>query len=201
MKRVSIALAALSVLLVAACARPVIKESLLKEGIRHVSLSALSANKDLYRGKLFILGGIIANTTITSEGSVIEALYVPVDDKGYLKEEPGRGRYLAIWPKESGILDPMMYRRNRQITVAGTFEGFRKGKLDKATYYFPVFDVVQIFLWSEEPTYPAYYYSPYYYGPYYPYYPYYYSPYPYYYPSFSFGLGFGFEEHEENEER
>ncbi len=189
-------------LLIPACTRPVIKENLLEEGTRDVSLSALSANQNLYRGKLFILGGIIANTTVTDEGTVIEALYVPVDDKGYLEEAPGRGRYLAIWPKASGILDPMLYRRNREITVAGTFEGLRKGKLGKTTYLFPVFDAVQVFLWKEAPYYPAYYYSPYYYGPYYPYYyPYYYS-YPYYYPySFGFGFEFGneYEEHEENE--
>lgn len=197
MKKLALFTLVLISLLMASCAAPVIKKDLLAEGIRNVSLSSLAANQNMYRGKLFILGGIIAATRVTDEGTVIEALYVPVDEKGYLEETPGRGRYLAIWPKESGILDPMVYRRNRQITVAGTFEGFREGKLDKTTYSFPVFDAVQIFLWKEVPPYPSYYYSPYYYGPYYPYY----YPYPYYSPYFGFGFSFEGEqeEHEEHE--
>ena len=181
-------------LLLSACVGPVIREDLLGEGTRNVPLQAIAANPDAYKGKLFVLGGIIAKTTITDEGTVIEALYVPVDRKGYFKDVPVSGRYLAVWPKANGILDPMLYGRNRRITVAGTFEGMRKGKLGKTSYNFPVFEAVQIHLWKEEAEYPGYYYEPYYYGPYYPYpyYPYY-SPYYPYYPYYDFGFGFEVE--------
>ncbi len=187
----------LTALLLAACAAPVIRKDLLEQGTRNVSLSWLAANPAVSRGKLFILGGIIAKTTVTAEGTVIEALYVPVDKKGRLEKAPGRGRYFAIWPKANGILDPMIYKKGRLITVAGTFEGIRQGKLDKAVYNFPTFEIVQIFIWKEETSYyPYFYYSPYYYGPYYPY-PYY--DYPYYYPYFGFEFGQGLGEQEENE--
>jgi outer membrane lipoprotein len=149
---------------------PVLKEQLMKEGSRDVSLNVLRENPDMYKGKLYILGGIIASSKVTDEGTVIEALYVPVDSRGYLREG-GRneGRYLAIFPKSAGILDPMIYKRGRAITIAGNFMGDRTGKLDEAEYIYPVFDIVQIYLWRDVEYYPYYY----------PYYPYYYYPYPY----------------------
>ncbi len=194
MKRLIFAPVIVAALMIAACAGPVIKEDLLESGIRNVPMTELAAHPERYRGKLFILGGIIANTTVTDKGTVIEALYVPVDKKGYFEKAPGLGRYKAFWPKSSGILDPMTYSRNRRITVAGTFEGIRRGKLDKTIYAFPYFDAVQIFLWKETPAYPSYYYGPSYYGPYYSY-PYYYP-----YPNYPYGYGFEFEQGPEEQE-
>ncbi len=165
-------------LLVSACVSPVIRKDLLETGMRNVPPQVLATNPAAYKGKVIILGGIIANTTVTAEGTVIEAVFVPVDHNGYLQNTLGTGRYLAIWPKSSGILDPLIYKRNRLITVAGTFTGTRPGKLGKANYVFPVIDAVQIFLWKERQYYPAYAY-PYYYGPYYGPYWWYGYPYPY----------------------
>ena len=159
-------------LAVSSCA-PVIRKDLMDVGIREVPLSEVKQNPDRYKGELFILGGIIAATKITPEGSLIEALYVPVDSRGYLTGNGREGRYLALFPKESGMLDPVIYSSGKKMTVAGEFIGTRSGKIEETEYLYPFFLIKEIYLWEES----MYYYPPPYYYPHYPY-PWWDSPYP-----------------------
>jgi outer membrane lipoprotein len=126
---------------------PVIRNDLMETGMRNVPLLEVRQNPDLYKGKLFILGGIIAGTTVTPEGSLIDALYVFVDPQGYLTGNEG-GRYLAIFPKENGVLDPMIYHKGRRITIAAEFVRMHRGKSDEEFAY-PLFEIKQIHLWEE----------------------------------------------------
>ena len=173
---------------VSSCAESPIRRVYLEHAARDVSIPVLQANPGLYKGRLFLLGGIIVNTTVTDEGSNVYAIYVPVDPDGIPQPSGGAGgRYIAIWPKSNGTLDPLVYKKNLEITVAGEFVGLRKGRLDKTGYDYPVFRIEQIYLWRGEEYQPYYY--PYYGYPYsgayfygYPYYPHYYPyySYPYY---------------------
>lgn len=150
-------------LILSSCA-PVLRRDIMETAIRKFSLSDIKNKPDPYKGKLFVLGGSIINTKITAEGSQIEALYIPVNSRGYLKDEeplPTAGRFLAILPKEQGTLDPLIYRKERHITVAGDFIGTHLGKIDEVEYTFPIFRIVQIYLWKETEYYPSYYYYPY----------------------------------------
>ena len=171
-----------SILLFSACG-PVLNKELMREGTRNISFPDLTANPDQYRGKLFILGGIIVDAKFTQKGSQIEALYVPVDSRGYLQEDGkyAGGRFLAFYPKERGLLDPVIYKKSREITLAGTFLNIHKGKIDEMEYSYPVFEIRQLYLWEEQQYYPApaypWYSYPYPYGWYDPWWPY--SPYPY----------------------
>lgn len=172
--------------MVAACS-PVLSRDVMDRGIRDVSFSGLRENPDEYQGKFFILGGLIVESRFTEKGSQIEALAVPVDSLGYLQSaERSQGRFLAVNPKARGLLDPLVYRKGRAITIAGTFVESRKGKLDEMDYIYPVFEIKEIYLWEERkdyydpafyPLYPYYYNSPFMYDrwgrPYpYPYWPY-----------------------------
>ncbi len=162
------------ILLVAVCMLlfscvSVLRKDLMETGIRKFSFADLIGNPELYKGRLFVLGGMIVNTALTREGSQIEAVYVPVDSRGYLENLPGSTvRYLAILPGARGILDPMIYRKNRQITLAGTFTGTQPGKIDSMDYVFPVFQIEQVYLWEERPVayspYPWAYPYPYHWG-------------------------------------
>lgn len=152
-----------AVLLMTAC-YPVLNRELMREGSRDLPFDLLRESSDSYKGRIFILGGIIVNTRFMETGSQIEALYVPVDSSGYLKERThAQGRFLALYPRSWGLLDPLVYKRGREITVAGTFLETRKGKIDEMEYVYPVFEIRQIYLWNEERygSYPPYYY-PYY---------------------------------------
>ncbi len=160
---------------------PVLHEEYMKAGLIDVPLSDMRENPEFYKRKLFILGGIIVNTKITEKGSLIEALYIPVNSKGYLRESGrSRGRFLAIYPKDSGLLDPVIYRKGKEITVAGEFIETRKGRIDEMEYTYPVFEIKEIYLWAERRE---YYYYPYYPPYYYPYWWYdqWWRPYPYWF--------------------
>lgn len=162
--------------MLSACA-PVLNRELMREGVRNVPLSQLRENPDANQGKLFILGGVIVDTKVTDKGSLIEVLAVPVSKLGYLRDlEQYEGRFLALYPRTSGMLDPIIYKKGREITLAGVFQENRKGKIDEMEYVYPVFEIRQIYLWEEQRDYylmPAY---PYYYNYPYPYYGGWYDP-------------------------
>lgn len=148
----------------------------MNRGILDVRLSEIKNNAVFYRGKLFILGGIIVHTTVTKKGSLIEAIYVPVDSRGYFKGiRASNGRFLAIYPKENGLLDPMIFHKKREITFAGVFIETRKGKIDKMEYIYPLFEIKELYLWKERRD---YYISPSlrWYYPYWRYDPWWYDP-------------------------
>ncbi len=156
------------------CCAPVLRKELMDLSIRDVLLAEIKKNPDLYKGKLFAFGGIIVNTKVTAEGSLIEALYVSVNSRGYFKGiSSSNGRFLALFPKESGFLDPMIFRSKREITLAGEFMGIRVGTIDETEYLYPFFRIVELYLWEERSNY--YYVMPPYYAPY----PYYWWGYPY----------------------
>ncbi len=171
MRKVYILLLFMSSLILFSCA-PILSRNYMREGERKVSFAALREQPDLYKGRLFILGGVIVNSQFTEAGSRIEAMHVPVDSYGYF-EDRGRseGRFLALSPRDAQILDPMVYSRGRRVTVAAEFVEARKGKIDEMEYVFPLFRVRQIYLWPKETryAYPPMYYDPWFY------------PYPYYY--------------------
>ena len=159
------------------CCTPVLRKDVMDSSIRDISLTEIKRDPDLYRGKLFAFGGIIVSTKITSEGSLIEALFVRVDSLGNFEGiSSSDGRFLALFPMESGFLDPMIFRSKREITLAGEFVGMRAGTIDETEYLFPFFRIVDIYLWSERST---YYYVP-------PPYPYYWGGYPYWWYDYPF---------------
>lgn len=164
---------------------PVLKKELLDSAVRDIPFPEIAADPSEHTGKLFVLGGIIVNTKATEEGSLIEAIYVDVDRRGYLEDVlPSTRRFLALLPKNAGFLDPLIYKKNRKVTIAGTLTGSRTGKIDDMDYRFPLFRIEEIYLWPREQIYAPYpywpdpYYSPWWYDPYWrhrrydPWYPY-----------------------------
>ena len=135
-------------LLLFACA-PVLKQEYLSKGIINVSFPAILQNPNAYKGNLYIFGGEIVGTSLTAGGALVEAFAVPVDSSGRLLTSKGRdGRFLALYPKSKGELDPAVYTRGREITIAGVFTGFQPGKIEnKWDYIYPVFEVKDMHLW------------------------------------------------------
>jgi outer membrane lipoprotein len=183
MKRLQILVLLTLSLIFFSCA-PVLNREYMREGSREVSFQLLGENPNEFKGRLFILGGVIVHTKFTAAGSQIEAMHVPVDGSGYFEERgSSEGRFLALSPKDGTMLDPEVYRRGRRVTLAGEFVELRKGRIDEMEYVYPVFQIKQIYLWPMEGSYypaPYYYYDPWFYP--YPYY--YWDPwwsYPYYY--------------------
>jgi outer membrane lipoprotein len=137
--------------LLASCVS-VIRKDLMDTGIRRFSFADVMKAPELYQGKLFILGGKIVSVKLTDKGSLIEAVYVPVDWTGALEEvKQPFTRFLALYPKSRGILDPLIYKKDREITLAATLSGTESGKIDEMAYIFPFFVAEQVYLWDETP--------------------------------------------------
>ena len=161
MKKLMLLIAA--TMLLSSCA-PVLSRELMRQGSRDVSFALLRENPEAFRGRHYIFGGLIVETRLTEKGSAVEALFVPVDSYGYLEEaKHSQGRFLATYPRAKGLLDPMVYKKGREMTLAGEFIDIRKGKIDEMEYAYPVFEIRQIYLWAERRE---YYYAPYGYYPY-----------------------------------
>lgn len=151
---------------------PVLNRDVMDRGVREFNPAHLIETPEVFKDHLFIFGGMIVDTKLVETGSQVEALFVPVDRYGNLKDTSQyQGRLIAHYPRSKGLLDPLIFRRGREITVAAYFVEVRKGKIDDIEYVYPVFEIDQIYLWEEYRS------DPYFWPPYSYYYPY---PYPYY---------------------
>jgi outer membrane lipoprotein len=148
-----------SVLFLVSCA-PVLKEEVIRTGDPSVSIPEIIANPAVHKGKVYIFGGEVIETRRTALGDTIEAFYIPVDSRGYLKEsERTRTRFLAFLPSSAGNLDPEILDRRYNITVAGEFRELQPGRINGAEYFFPVFEIRDLYVWAGES--PVLKYSPY----------------------------------------
>jgi outer membrane lipoprotein len=142
----------------------------MERGVRDFNPAHLVETPEVFKDHLFIFGGVIAETKLMETGSQIEALLVPVDRYGNLEDTSQYlGRFIALYPRSKGLLDPLVFKRGREITVASYFVEVRKGLIDEMEYVYPVFEIEQIHLWEEYRS------DPYPY-PYFPGYPLWYDP-------------------------
>jgi len=154
------------------CAHVILREHR-NAAVKDVPFNLLIRNTDAYVGEMFIFGGIIAETKITRQGAEIEIVQSPLDRFGnIIDRDVSEGRFITTTAK---YLDPLIYRKGRDVTVAGILLGSRKQLFGEIEYTFPVFDAKEIYLWKEEKYYPYPYLYPYWYDPFY--YPPFYYPY------------------------
>lgn len=142
------------------CSLPVLRKDFLENGIRNPLLSDFLQSPETLRNHLFVLGGTVVSTRFTEEGSLIEAIFVPVNSLGY-PQTPSllARRFLAVYPVEKGILDPIIYYQGKVITFAGIFLENRIGFIDDVSYTYPTFMIEEIYLW-EQRGYSSYPYPP-----------------------------------------
>lgn len=168
-----------ALVLVSSCIHA-ISSPLRERARKDVPFSEIKENIDKYKGSIFILGGIIVSTKNTDEGSIIEAVQTPIDRYGALTDsDKTSGRFMAI---DKGYLDPLIYKKNREVTIAGELIGSRVSKIGEIDYTFPLFAIKEIYLWKKDRGYylypspyppymydrhPNFWYDPWWYGPYY----------------------------------
>ena len=167
MRRLRLTIVLLSFLFYTCAA--VLSKDMFIQGTINEDLSELKNDPESNKGRLFIFGGIIVKTSATRDGSLIEAIFVPVNSRGYLRgQRESKGRFLALY-KSNEVLDPLIYKENREITLAGEFIEMRKGLIEEMEYSYPFFEIKEIYLWEEikERDYYYYYFPPPYYPPWY----------------------------------
>ena len=126
---------------------PILSQDLMNTAILDVPFSEIKERPDFYKDKTFILGGMIIETKATEKGSSIESLYVPVNQRGQLLSiESTTDRYLAIYPKDRGYLDSMVFRKERKFSIAGKFIELQTGRIEQMEYIYPVFEILELHL-------------------------------------------------------
>ena len=154
--------------------------------VKNIPFAQFIKNTDAYVNELFIYGGIIADTKITAKGTEIEVVQTPLDKFGNIVDrDVSEGRFIISTPR---FLDPLIYRKGRDIIIAGVLSGSQKKSLGEIEYVYPVFEIKEIYLYKEDIYYPyqypfyrdgyPYWYDPFYTMPgYYPYDPSWYRQY------------------------
>ena len=165
-----IALLSLIALTLLGCAHA-ISEPLRQQATPPIPFPQLQSDPESYKDRLVILGGTILETRNTEEGTVLEVLQKPLSGAGRpLLTDQTAGRFMALCET---YLDPAVYTKNRDVTVAGRVLGARSGQIGEATYVYPLLSCLELRLWPQVVAVGG---APYYYPPYWR--PWYLYPYP-----------------------
>ncbi len=147
----------------------VISTEVRREVTRDLSLREVIKDPSVYRGKVVLWGGVIIDSENLKEGTQLTVLHKDINRWGRPKEsDESQGRFIVLYP---GYLDTAIYKRDREITVAGEIIGQKVMPIGHIEYTYPLLSPREIHLWREvgKVQYP--------YGPYlwwrdYPYWPY-----------------------------
>ncbi|MDE2366041.1 MAG: Slp family lipoprotein [Betaproteobacteria bacterium] len=152
--------------------------------VKDVSYSEASQNPNSYKNTAVRWGGVIIDVDNEENFTLVQVLSYPLNYSGRPQlTKPSEGRFVI---KSSEFLDPAVYAKDREITVAGALEGDIQRMIGKKTVRLPLLSSTAIYLWpvyQNNPGYGGYgfspfygygyYGSPYYWGGYYrPYWPY-----------------------------
>ena len=149
---------------------------------RNLKYNEVIENISKYQGMPLRWGGSIIEVENEEKLTRIQVLYHPLDSDGRPElSQSAEGRFML---ESTKFLDPAIYRRDAEITVAGTLIGETIQKVGKKELKIPVISAEVLHLWPDRynRAYRDYGYPPFYYYGTYPYgfYGYYRSPYLYF---------------------
>lgn len=126
------------------CAHVVSKE------IRDVALKVrdedIMKNPEAYVENTVVLGGIIASSINTEEGTYIEVVQKPLDARGRpLDIDLSYGRFIVLY---EGYLDTVIYTTGKEMTVAGKVMGKKIRPLGQIMYPYPLIKAKEIYLFE-----------------------------------------------------
>jgi outer membrane lipoprotein len=127
-----------------------VKKELVDQAEKKVTITDIKLSPEKYVGKIFILGGIIAKIDMTKDGSIIDAASIAVTNSGYIIDSSSSiGRFKALFPINKGMVDPVIFKPDRKITIAGRFVEIQSGTIGDMPYDFPYFEIIELYLWEE----------------------------------------------------
>ncbi len=114
---------------------------------RNITPTLATQNIDVAKGKRAMWGGMILSGKNMPESTQLEVLAYPLgeDDRPNRDAQP-MGRFIA---KSEGYIETAEYASGRLLTVVGTVEGLRHGKIGQSEYTYPVIDIQQKHLWEQ----------------------------------------------------
>ncbi len=133
------------------------------------TLAKVNTDIGSYAGRLVRWGGSIERLENHAQETWIEIVERPLDSQGRPREsDRSGGRFIA---KVAGFLDPVIYTRGRDISVAGSVDGDITRKIGEFEYRYVLVKVDTEHLWAPSTPAPVMYYDPFWYDPWYPYWP------------------------------
>ncbi len=104
---------------------------------------------DRYINYTVILGGIIAGSFSTNEGTYLEVIQKPLDDYGRPQDTDfSLGRFLIL---HRDFIDPYIYSKGRMVTVAGEIAGIMIRLLGEMDYPYLHINSKELYLFVKRP--------------------------------------------------
>lgn len=152
-------------------------QQVMQEIKKDIAFGDVVKNPAAFKGEAVIWGGVIIETIPRASETMIIVRQTELDFQKRPKDlDKSAGRFIIHY---QGFLDPSVYSRDREITVAGTIGGKEERSIGEHRYSYPIINARELRLWEKREI------PPYYYDPWYPLYrdPFFYPWYPYpYYP-------------------
>jgi outer membrane lipoprotein len=124
--------------------------------VKDVSYGEASEHPERYKDVAVRWGGVIIDVDNEENATLVQVLSYPLNFYGRPQlTKPSEGRFVI---KSSEFLDPAVYAKDREITVAGALEGDIQRMIGKKAVQLPLISSTAIYLW------PVYQNSPYGYG-------------------------------------
>lgn len=116
---------------------------------RAVTFREVIAAPESYQGKILVLGGEVLKAKRLKDGTQIELLQLPLDQKErpILNRQRSDGRFFAI---RQEFLDPATIGEGTVMTIVGEVFGAKTDQLDDVEYRFPVVIVKHFHVWLDE---------------------------------------------------
>jgi len=146
MKKILMSSTILITFLMAGCAT--IPEKLqVNDNAPLVKFSDVRAQANVNTGLTARWGGVIAKVEVQKQRTLVEVVNFNLSSraKPILKDETqGRFRFY-----QQGLLDPIIYKVGKSITVVGTVANSEQGKIGEQEYLYPVLNAEKIQLWKK----------------------------------------------------
>jgi len=135
----------LSCLLLGACTS--LPQAMKDAQVVDLTYAQVSQNIDGHREAPVRWGGVIIDVENEESFSLVQVLFYPLNYSGRPQlDKPYRGRFII---KSTGFLDPIVYTKNKEITVLGTLNGNIKRTVGKRAIWVPLIESTAIHLWPK----------------------------------------------------
>lgn len=115
---------------------------------RTITFEQLQADPPSHKGKIVILGGLIAQVRHVKNGTLIEIVQKELDYWGKpLRTKRSGGRFIV---HQSRALDDLVFAPEREITIAGEATGTEERTGDESGVMYPLINAREIKLWPRE---------------------------------------------------
>jgi outer membrane lipoprotein len=152
----------LSCLLLGACTS--MPKAIQNMDVMDITYSQASQNIESHRNVPVRWGGIIIDVENEEDFSLVQVLFYPLNYSGRPQlNDPHGGRFVI---KSTEFLDPVVYAKDKEISVVGTLDGDIQRTVGKKVIRVPLIQSMAVHLWPKRQN--NYYgyggYGPYHYG-------------------------------------